>query len=59
MTTSRPATFEDIHAPGPTEVDPATGAPYDDLLVVGTGSAADTVARAGDEQAFLTERGHG
>lgn len=37
-------------APGPTAVDPETGEPYDDLLVIRTGSEADKAALVDDER---------
>ena len=37
-------------APGPTAIDPATGEPFDDLLVIRTGSEADKAALVDDER---------
>lgn len=37
-------------APGPTAIDPSTGEPFDDLLVIRTGSEADKAALVDDER---------
>lgn len=37
-------------APGPTAIDPATGHPYDDLLVIRTGTESDKAALVEDER---------
>ncbi len=36
-------------APGPTAIDPSTGEPFDDLLVIRTGSEVDKAALVDDE----------